>query len=403
MSIDNKSENEALNIVIMGGNLSNLGAEAMVFTVVDEVMRIYGDNANFYLMSTTDIGKNKNNVYNFEILPWGISLGAKCIRPLNLLRKLGKSKENNVANVIEKADVILDISGFALSSQFRAYRSIKYIFNIMIAKHLKIKYYILPQSIGPFNYKFPINLLIIPLLKKYFKYPEIVYVREESGYKNIVDFRPNNLIKSLDLILHKKNENVNFVYTDEHLQLSNNINIDANSIAVIPNIMINKDEIDSLVKMYSKVIERIDDKRNIYLLPHSTSDQILCDKLKSCFINNDKVRLIKFSYDSLEINSILKQFDYVIASRYHSIIHSYKNSVPAIIIGWADKYVELAKNFSQDNYIFDARYDINFAEIQDAINLIEKNFRNESKTIEKHLSIVQENSIFEQIVSEMSK
>ena len=69
--------------------------------------------------------------------------------------------------------------------------------------------------------------------------------------------------------------------------------------------------------------------------------------------NNSNVILLQDEFNTIELEHIIKQFDFIITSRYHSIIHAYNNITPAIVIGWADKYVELLEFFNQLDYFID--------------------------------------------------
>ncbi|MDZ7835034.1 MAG: polysaccharide pyruvyl transferase family protein [Alkalibacterium sp.] len=67
------------------------------------------------------------------------------------------------------------------------------------------------------------------------------------------------------------------------------------------------------------------------------------------------VILLDRDISSLEFDILVEKLDFIIGSRFHSIVHSYKNHVPCIAIGWATKYHELLKLFGQYDYMFDVR------------------------------------------------
>ena len=57
--------------------------------------------------------------------------------------------------------------------------------------------------------------------------------------------------------------------------------------------------------------------------------------------------------DCLSYSAFVQQLDFVIASRFHSIVNAYRVSVPALVLGWAIKYQELTKLVGQEQYVFD--------------------------------------------------
>jgi len=139
----------------------------------------------------------------------------------------------------------------------------------------------------------------------------------------------------------------------------------------------------------------LDAKKTIYVLRHSPQDLEACEKIKNSFSNNKNVRLIADELNVIELENIIKQFDFVIASRYHSIINSYKNGVPALVIGWAAKYFELLENFNQLDYFFDVRSAISTDDLLTKLDkLIESCKYEKEKIIEKFDTLNKEN-IFE--------
>ena len=74
--------------------------------------------------------------------------------------------------------------------------------------------------------------------------------------------------------------------------------------------------------------------------------------------------------------NLIKQFDFLITSRYHSIVHAYRNGIPAIAIGWAEKYADLMNGFDQGDYCFDIRekpgYDLIASKVDRLISNREK-------------------------------
>ena len=107
-------------------------------------------------------------------------------------------------NVLENADFFIDVSGYALSSQWESLRSFNYILNIMIAKKYSIPYYIFPQSLGPFNYPSKHKILLFPLFKMYLKYPSKIFSRENAGVTYLHKFTKKNVETNCDIVLNKE-------------------------------------------------------------------------------------------------------------------------------------------------------------------------------------------------------
>ncbi|MHA1382014.1 MAG: Coenzyme F420 hydrogenase/dehydrogenase, beta subunit C-terminal domain [Candidatus Helarchaeota archaeon] len=174
------------NLLIFGGGLGNKGAQAMTFTVVDQIRRIYPQK-NIYLLHCESYQREDKERYKFEILPIKYGSIVNLLigkRIINLpIITCSYEEEKKLKKIIENTEIFLDISGYVLSSQVGgetlripiSFSQLEYISRIMLAYKLGISYIILPQSIGPFNYNFINRLLLFPIMHKYLKYPKKIY------------------------------------------------------------------------------------------------------------------------------------------------------------------------------------------------------------------------------------
>ena len=394
------------DIIIVGGELFNKGAQAMTFTVVDQIKRSFPDK-NIYLFSTQDFSRTdeERSIYNFNILAYDLETKIRLLTPLGkLLNSKYKHLEDLLKEVIKNADFIVDISGYALSSQWGWFSSLGYLSNIIIAKKYSIPYYIFPQSIGPFDYPLKYEILLYPLMNLYLKYPKRIFPREKEGLICVHKFTKKNVEKKYDIVLQSKGYNLANIYNKKvHFK---DIKIEPNSVGIIPNLrVIERAKPDEIYSVYNSLINRlIDAEKRVYILRHSYEDLEGCEKIKNCFPDTKSVRLIPDDLNAIELENIIKQFDFIIASRYHSIVHSYKNGVPALVIGWATKYFELLKNFDQLDYFFDGRDSINIDEINNKQDKMIRNYKYErEKIINKMTDISNKGNIFDMLFDSTKK
>ncbi len=395
-----RGERTRENVVIIGGQLFNKGAQAMTFTVVDQIKRRY-PNKNIYLFSAQDFDRDdkEKNIYTFNILPWDLITR---IRLLSFWGKLFKNRrkyaylENDIREVIKNVDFFIDISGYGISSQVGGWLpSVIYLSNIKIAKKYLVPYYIFPQSLGPFDYSLMCKIFLYPLMKLYLRYPKRIFPREKEGLMCVRKFTKKNVEKNYDIVLQSKGYNLANIYSKD--VLFKDIKIESNSVGIIPNLrVIERAKPDEIYSVYNSLINRlIDAEKTVCILRHSYEDLEICEKIKNCFPETKSVRLIPDDLNAIELENIIKQFDFIIASRYHSIVHSYKNGVPALVIGWATKYFELLKNFDQLDYFFDCRNGMNIDEIDDKINKLVQNYKYEKKKIIYKINSMQKENIFD--------
>ncbi len=398
-------------ILITGGQLFNKGAQAMVFTVVNEIKKKF-PNKKIVLLSSRDFLRNNEdkNQYTFDIMPYSnrlkLSLAGGVYNFINTLYKpkryieaFGKY-EKTLRNYFENAKMILDISGYGLSSQWGFTKSLFYIMNIIIAKKFKKKIYLLPQTLGPFNYKSIIAKTIIKcLLKKYLPYPSLIFVREKESISEIKKFTQNNVLNSNDIVLQNKHEySLDYIYKKGEPNVKNPIIINKNAICIVPNqkTLVHGNSQD-IYKTYKIIIERLlKEGTKIYLLCHSEDDLPICQKIKSdC--NDNRVVILNRNYNCLELKDIISQFNFIIASRYHAVIHAYKTGVPVVVLGWSDKYRSLLDLFTQTEYLFDVRNEIMPDLIEEKIIEMGKNHIICSKIIIQKLKQIQSINIFNTI------
>jgi colanic acid/amylovoran biosynthesis protein len=190
--------------------------------------------------------------------------------------------------------------------------------------------------------------MLTPLLSTYLKYPQKIFAREQEGlcYARIFS---KNAEKGYDIVLQNGCDPLH-VYSG-HVQLKL-IHVAHDSVGIIPNLrVIEHANSKAIYSLYFQMIATLlSAKKTVYLLRHSSEDLGVINKIKSHFSDDKNVQVIADDLNSFEIEYVIKQFDFIIASRYHAIIHAYKNGVPALVIGWAIKYEELMQRFNQMDF-----------------------------------------------------
>ncbi|WP_404427718.1 polysaccharide pyruvyl transferase family protein [Ureibacillus chungkukjangi] len=394
-------------ILITGGELFNKGAQSMTFITVDEIKKRYPEK-EIVLLSTEDFKRNSENKnkYSFEILPLNLNITLSLLGGIYSLISRVKNKNSKIHDnsvlrlnqIINETEMIIDISGYALSSQWGVRGSIAYLFRIKLAEKFGVKIYLMPQSFGPFLYSTSLlNKIMYRLLKRYLKYPNKVFARENEGYDILKNtLKLNNVEKSHDIVLLNKGIETSNIYMS-------NYNIKevkhAKDVAIVPNMRnFEHGNSEQIMEMYDNLINLLNTNgKTVYLVRHSYEDLVACELIKKRNINNDKVILLSDDMSSIEFDELVKKFDFLIASRYHSIVHAYKNGVPCIAMGWATKYHELLEEFNQQSYIFDVRNNIDQRKLLNTVEQMLTNNKDESLTIIKRLKKIQNYDIFNEL------
>lgn len=394
------------SIAIVGGELFNKGGQAMTFTVVHQVTKRYPQK-DIYLLSRRDYERDPNDKaqYEFEILPWGPEIRLSLLSPgLDVVNTNQYSKEDRtkVRRVLRDCSKLIDINGLALSSQMSTAGSFGYLVDIMIAKEYDVPMYIFPQSIGPFNYPTTSSLLLNPLMQTYLGYPEIISPRERAGVEALAPYTRSNVHQEFDIVLQDEGYDLGNIYASEPNLKRKELDTDA--VGIVPNSKVfERAEPEDIYSLYETAIDLLlKERNNIYVFRHSVEDLELCRKIKSRYSDTDNVRLFEEDLDAPELEHIIGQCDFLIASRYHSIVHAYKNAVPVIAIGWAVKYEELLEAFDQCEYFFEGREKIDTDSFVRAVKQMNEQWMEESEIIQAKLQEVQRDNLFDRFFSDPS-
>lgn len=348
-------------VVVIGANMSNKGAQSMLFQIVNEISKRYPSKQVIALInSKKSLVEKMGRIYNFEIMPFQntdilfLYGGIQAVAA----RLLGVSHQNTIhlKEILKKTCIAFDVSGYSLSSNWRGKNSVKYLYRIAILKKYQIPTVIMPQSFGPFDYKPLLKQYINILGKKLMSYPNLIFARESFSYNSVKNqFALNNVYLSKDMVLLGKEINPATVL--KPVISFRKYQIKQACVAVIPNDKLaEKFSFEKALAIYRIAICRLlEYRRTIYIVQHSEADMNLCKEIKIIFQENDAVILFQENLNCLEYDALIKQFDYVIASRYHSLVHAYRQNVPCIAIGWSEKYNSLMEIMGQGQYMADAR------------------------------------------------
>lgn len=397
-------------ILIVGANFQNKGAQSMLFVTVDEIKKRLPDCEVYFAGK----GLFDEELYTFHQLYYSesakkIALGdhvlqnkIKCFVKdtvkLLLGRKTNLYRYNDVKKFMYGLNLIIDVSGFNLGEKWSVEIQESYLNNIRLAKKYSIPMVMMPQSFGGFDYSKEKEFLLKEIAML-LQYPKIIFAREKKGYQLLVEcFSLTNVQLSTDLVLQNKGIDLSNIYK-KSLEKNTFPYIEPNSVAIIPNIQCFKHgDSNKIIQSYKDIIfHLIEIGRKVYIFRHSKDDLSICQLIANQFCNTQVV-FLNNDFSCLEYDTFIKNFEFAICSRFHGIVHAYRNYIPCILLGWEVKYQELAENVGQEKYVFDItdpHFDIRNA--ISAINVLIQNSKQESKIISEHLTLIREKNCFDQI------
>lgn len=400
-----------MKVMITGAQFNNKGAQSLLFTMIDQLKKRKPDIEIYYL-PVDDYRKYNGEMYKFHIVYGDMEAHYYENKPYmrlpilvkavarKLIRGKNSVKVSDVSmlhRILPQIDAIIDVSGFQLTSKFSNEMNRRFLYYIEEAKRYSKKIVLMPQSFGPFDYTEDRENML-SLIRKDLSMADLIFAREQEGYSLLTnDFQLNNVCCSADLVLQSNEIDWNNIYVQVP-EFNYPRIFGQDNIAIVPNIETFKHGNEGdIVTLYKKVIEYLLEKgKKIHIFRHSY-DMTACEKIYRCFEGNGKVFLYRNEFESGEYSLMVRQFDFIIASRFHSIVHAYKEGVPAIIFGWAIKYQELAGQFDQSKFVFDITDKPNdkLEAIVYALDAMCTDYSNESKRIIEKSQALRKESCFE--------
>lgn len=400
-----------MRVIITGAQFKNKGAQSLLFCVVNELYNRYG-NPEIYYVPLDDFRNYDTELYRFNIVcgentPYRYE-HHPCLRSVfiveAMLKKMfgkGRMPVKDVVrlhNVLKDADVLIDISGFQIGSVWSVEHNLKELNYVHEAKRYGTKVVFMPQSFGPFDYGDK-QASMDKAIKESLSKADLIFAREEEGYQWLTEkYGLTNVYRGLDTVLQAHDLNLENIYNVPVEKPVIRLKTE-NNVGIVPNFeSLRTGNEEVILNLYEAVVKRLMALgKNVYIFRHS-KDLEVCRKIYEPFRNAPSVYLLEDDLDCIQYLEFVKQFDFIIASRYHSIVHAYKEGVPAVILGWAVKYRELAQNFAQSDYIFDITKldtDDSFDTILESIENMSVKHREEKYKIEQKRLNNNENSCFD--------
>lgn len=391
-------------IVITGGQLVNKGAQAMTFITTDEVAKRFPGRETV-LLSNMDYRrpKEEKEQYCFRIQNYpapGKLFMLSFVPTAMLMRLFGGQTVKAYEKLMSETEAIVDVSGYSLGSNWGVKKSVFFVTRIAIAKRYGIPVYLMPQSFGPFDYKGITAGIVNRMIKKNLKYASVIMCREQEGYDLLKEkYGLENLVKMPDLVLQNQGIEEGNVYKE--VPVSTLPEVPAGSVAVIPNLKTFRyGNPERLYEMYQVAIQTLLDRgKQVYLIYHSGEDLKVCQKVKEDYFGqHEKVILMEKELSCLEFDHLVQKFDFVVASRFHAVVHAYRNAIPAVVPGWAVKYRELLDLFGQTDNLFDVRKEIEMDKVAKVIGDMCDSYPENSRQIAAGLKEIRRNNVYDYVL-----
>ncbi len=396
-----------MNVLVTGAQFKNKGAQSLLFTVMSELRRRY-ENVEIYYMPIDDpftysAGEYKFHlVYDDHIFSAYRKAGKQVARwfvrcAKRRVKWLLKHKENNLlplSRVWKKIDIVVNVSGYSLTSQFESSGAYRYVKNIERAKKRGIPVILMPQSFGPFDYKPSLVKKIAEVLNTV----DRVYAREQDGADRLRAIGVEANVSVLpDTVLQSEEVDKAHVFVKPPEENYPHLTT-AHNVGIVPNMQLYRYGVkEDILKMYRTIVERLlAAGKEVYIFRHS-NDMPACEDIYAMFEGHERVHLLRDELSCIDYSLFVRQFEFIVASRFHSIVHAYRECVPALVLGWAVKYKELAAAAGQEAYVVDGIRITEDAMVRletQLDNMIEQ-YEQETKVIAAAMAEVRKNNCYD--------
>lgn len=407
-----------MKVVITGANFGNKGAQSMLFTTVAVLRRNYPDAKIFFAHGNKTPVLKEDFLFDEVYLSntvLQVPFGSDNVIPTESIKDVSWYSPQETLSVIKDADLIVDISGFALGSKWGKGTSLNYLNKIRVMRAFNVPMILMPQSFGAFDFGKD-QETVDARLKDAMTYPKKIFAREYDG---LLPLRGKYDLKNVslhpDLVLSSPPINLADIYKVVP-KISVPKVLDASCVGVVPNLRsFDRPGVNPwrTFQVYYEIVNfLLKEGKIVYLFRHSQEDIKPCKWLKSLFEEDERVVLWENSFSCFEYDAVCRQFDFLIVGRFHGIVHAYRNNIPCLLMGWAVKYKELAQLMYQSQYIFDlAAKSVDMRKIFEAIHDMENNLALNKKILRERLAQVQESGscfnavteILDKIVGRISK
>jgi len=314
-------------IEIRGVGFVNKGAELMLHAILQNVGHAF-PNA-FFAMGPAKSGdylqRARLGLYQkIRFQRYGVRLG--WMIPSEYRRRYGLVLDDDV-------DVVLDASGFRYGDQFGHKGTLDMAWDVRAWKKRGVKIILLPQAMGPFTSN---------NIRKAFTFivenADLVFPRDEVSHKHVTDLvgERENVLRFPDF--------TNVVSA----KMPDNAETFQDRFCLIPNYrMIDKTSNGQSTRYTSFCAECIKHlvgfgHRPFILIHCEDQDMELAENIMR--ESHEDIEIVKET-DALRIKGIIGLCSGVIGSRYHGLISSLSQGVPALATGWSHKYEMLFEEY----------------------------------------------------------
>ena len=380
-----------MKVLINGAGFENKGAEAMLRTVQVELVKRFPSVELFLWRISgwnhriaTDSGMNPLTLpYELPYSKWRLLgeragkqlwsvqeiyhvMGVKQIGTLfDRKKRFDKACDCYLRRSTEGFDVFIDISGFAYGDVWGVGRVEKIRTAIDYCQQFDKPAFFMPQAWGSFD-----NPDVKKAVSKLLSNQSVsFYSRDESSSRYLEKLldKTKGFIKSYPDIVFRFQGGTK----EQGEQILRNMGCSMKRpiVGVSPNMRIfervvgkgtGNEYLRVLVKLIKHCLESHDvdivlQANEIIKYKNIKDDRYLCSIVAASVNRVDRCFMTRDSLTAEATKALIGQFDYIIGSRFHSLVFAFAQGVPGMAVSWSHKYRELFSLFSMESYVHECK------------------------------------------------
>ena len=358
-----------LYLMVVGGNPTSKGADAMMLTVRDAV-RSALPQAVCCVTPRTPFERRHVEAQGFRTITRHLSsrpvrLAQSGLMMLGLLpgRRVDPSavSAGGIFNPFRCTSAVVDIAGFSSSDQFGPKAALNRWRRYRAAGAAGNRIVFMPQSWGPFENRW-VRLFTRRMLSK----AEVIFAREKLSYEYLMT------LPGLDHGRILLSPDIAFQFHGSSPEAADRILVErglgdqaAPLVGIAPNMRIyertphegaDNPYMNALIRIARDFIERAD--CHIVLLPHEGSklrpnDPELCRMLADHVDCPGRVVGLTGEESSADMKAVIGRLEFLVTSRYHALVAALSLRVPTAVLGWSHKYDELMGAVGIEKWLID--------------------------------------------------
>jgi len=357
--------------LIVGGNFGGKGAEAMMLTVREAIRARFPDATCCVPVTSFANGRPYSELGLVPVLRRERTRGMrrvdrwltvnKVVRPAPAdpleLHRSGR----DIINHYRCSDAVIDIRGFLGSDEFGPRPSIDRFLSYELAKATGNKVILMPQSWGPFR-----NPFVRDYVARLVSLADLVFARERESLAHLAELPgmdASRIVLAPDIAFHFRSDPPEV--GDALLARHGLARGDRPLVGITPNMRIVERTqgqgeanayLQSLIGLGRWFLDNTD--AGLVLIPHEftpgrANDPELCASVAAALNAPGRIMCLAQPVPAASVKSLIARLDFVVASRYHSLVAAISTRTPVAVIGWSHKYDELMERAGLADWALD--------------------------------------------------